>query len=124
VARWHDRLINIHPSLLPAFKGLNVHARVIAAGARVSGCTVHYVRSEVDCGPIIVQGAVPVLASDTPETLENRVHEVEHQCYPLAVDLIARGCVKVEDERVRLVNVQDARGRLINPLPGGATLMN
>lgn len=123
VTRWHNRLINIHPSLLPAFKGLNVHARVIEAGARVSGCTVHYVRPEVDTGPIIVQGAVPVLANDTPETLENRVHEVEHQCYPLAVDLIARGCVAVEDEHVRLVNVRDARGRLINPLPGGA-LMN
>lgn len=117
VARWQDRLINIHPSLLPAFKGLDVHRRVIEAGARFSGCTVHYVRPEVDSGPIIVQAAIPVLAGDTPETLEARVHEVEHRCYPLAVDLIAKGRVRLEGERVRLIDVRDARGRLINPAP-------
>ncbi len=118
VERWKNRLINIHPSLLPAFKGLDVHRRVIAAGVRLSGCTVHYVRAEIDNGPIIVQGAVPVLAGDTAETLEARVHEIEHQCYPLAVDLIAKGRVQIEGECVRLLDVRDARGRLINPAPG------
>lgn len=117
VARWRDRLINIHPSLLPAFKGLDVHRRVIEAGVRFSGCTVHFVRAEVDSGPIIVQGAVPVLSGDTPETLESRVHEVEHRCYPLAVDLIAKGRVRLEGERVRLIDAREARGRLINPTP-------
>ena len=122
VARWQDRLINIHPSLLPAFKGLDVHRRVIEAGVRFSGCTVHYVRPEVDSGPIIVQGTVPVLSDDTPETLEGRVHEIEHQCYPHAVDLIAKGRVRLEGDRVHLVDVRDARGRLINPAPDHPTL--
>ncbi len=122
VARWTNRLINIHPSLLPAFKGLDVHRRVIEAGVRFSGCTVHYVRAEVDSGPIVVQGTVPVLSDDTAESLEDRVHEIEHQCYPLAVDLIAKGRVRIEGERVQLLDVRDARGRLVNPAPDHPTL--
>ena len=115
VERWRNRLINIHPSLLPAFKGLDVHARVLAAGARISGCTVHYVRPEVDTGPIIVQAAVPVLPEDTAEALQARVHQVEHVIYPLAVELIAKGRVRVEGDLVRLSGVSADDARLISP---------
>ena len=117
VERWRDRLINIHPSLLPAFKGLDTHARAIAAGVRIAGCTVHYVRPEVDSGPIIVQAAVPVLPGDTAESLAARVLREEHRCLPLAVRLIAQGRVSVVGERC----VIDAAGpgdALINPKPG------
>ncbi len=102
VERWRDRLLNIHPSLLPAFRGLDTHRRAIEAGVRVAGCTVHFVRAEVDAGPIIVQGAVPVLSDDTPDRLAARVLEVEHRCYPLALDLVASGRARVEGERVRI----------------------
>jgi len=115
VERWRDRLINIHPSLLPAFKGLDVHARVLAAGARISGCTVHYVRPEVDAGPIIVQAAVPVLPDDTVDALQARVHRVEHVIYPLAVELIAKGRVRIEGDLVRLSGVTTEDARLISP---------
>ena len=91
VERWRDRLINIHPSLLPAFRGLHVHERVIAAGARFSGCTVHFVRPAMDDGPIIVQAAVPVHADDDADRLAARVLAEEHRIYPLAVRLIAEG---------------------------------
>ena len=89
VARWRGRLINIHPSLLPEFPGLDTHARVLAAGVRTTGCTVHYVTAEVDAGPVIIQQSVPVEANDTPETLAARVLAAEHQIYPRAVRLIA-----------------------------------
>ena len=117
VERWRDRLINIHPSLLPAFKGLDTHARAIEAGVRFAGCTVHYVRPEVDNGPIIVQAAVPVLADDTAETLAARVLREEHRCLPLAVRLIAEGRVSVVGERC-VVNAAAPCGTLINPAPG------
>ena len=81
--RWRDRVLNIHPSLLPAFPGLDTHRRALAAGVRFSGCTVHFVRAALDAGPIIVQGVVPVDAEDTPETLADRVLQAEHRCYPL-----------------------------------------
>lgn len=115
VARWHDRIINIHPSLLPAFTGLDTHARALAAGLRVAGCTVHFVRPEPDSGPIIVQGAVPVLPGDTPESLGARVLETEHKCYPLAVRLIAEGRVRVEDGVVLIDGAAAPEGVLINP---------
>jgi phosphoribosylglycinamide formyltransferase-1 len=99
-ARWRDRLLNIHPSLLPAFPGLDTHRRALAAGVRFSGCTVHFVRAEVDAGPIIVQGVVPVHPDDTPESLAARVLEAEHRCYPLALDLVASGRVRMEGEHV------------------------
>ena len=117
VERWRDRLINIHPSLLPAFKGLDTHARAIEAGVRFAGCTVHYVRPEVDNGPIIVQAAVPVLADDTAETLAARVLREEHRCLPLAVRLIAEGRVSVVGERC-VVDAAAPGGALINPAPG------
>ena len=91
VQRWDGRLINIHPSLLPAFKGLHTHERAIAAGAKEHGATVHFVVSELDSGPIIEQASVPVLAGDTPEQLAARVLEVEHRIYPLALKRLAEG---------------------------------
>jgi phosphoribosylglycinamide formyltransferase-1 len=115
VERWRDRLINIHPSLLPAFKGLDVHARVLAAGARISGCTVHFVRPAVDEGPIIAQAAVPVLPDDSADSLQARVHQAEHVIYPIAVELIAKGRVRVDGEIVRLSGVARGAERLISP---------
>jgi len=94
VRKWQGRIINIHPSLLPAFKGTHVHEQAIAAGVRMSGCTVHFVAAEVDSGPIIAQSAVPVLKGDTPETLAARVLEEEHKLYPLALRLAVEGRVR------------------------------
>ncbi len=102
VAQWHDRLINIHPSLLPAFSGLDTHRRALEAGVRVSGCTVHFVRAAVDAGPIIVQAAVPVLDDDSEASLAARILAAEHRIYPLALRLIAEGRVHIQDERVRI----------------------
>jgi len=92
---WHDRMINIHPSLLPEFPGLDTHARALAARVKRHGCTVHFVRNEVDSGPIIVQGSVPVLQGDDAEKLAARVLAVEHRAYPLALRLVAEGRVRV-----------------------------
>ena len=100
VERWRDRHLNIHPSLLPAFRGLDTHARVIEAGVTISGCTVHFVRSEMDSGPIVAQAAVPVLGDDTADSLAIRVLEAEHRLYPHALRLVASGAVSVEGERV------------------------
>jgi phosphoribosylglycinamide formyltransferase-1 len=100
VERWHDRILNIHPSLLPAFPGLHTHERALAAGVKLHGCTVHYVRATVDDGPIVAQGAVPVLPGDTVDTLAARVLAVEHQLYPHALALVASGGVGVEGDHV------------------------
>ncbi len=116
VERWRDRLINIHPSLLPAFKGLDTHARAIAAGVRIAGCTVHFVRPEVDNGPIVVQAAVPVQPDDTAESLAARVLREEHRCLPLAVRLIAQGRVSVAGERC-VIDAAGPGGALVNPAP-------
>ncbi len=102
VEHWQDRLINIHPSLLPAFPGLHTHEKALETGVRFHGCTVHFVRVEMDTGPIIVQAAVPVADKDTPDSLAARVLEQEHRAYPLAVRLIAQGRVTVEGNRVRI----------------------
>jgi phosphoribosylglycinamide formyltransferase-1 len=99
---WRDRLINIHPSLLPAFPGLDTHARALAAGVAEHGCTVHFVRAGVDDGPIIAQAVVPVLPGDTPETLAARVLVEEHRLYPAALALVASGRARVVDERVAI----------------------
>lgn len=112
---WRDRLINIHPSLLPSFRGLHTHERAIEAGVRVHGCTVHIVRPELDEGPIIVQGAVPVLPDDTPDRLAARVLEVEHRIYPLALRLLAEGRAVVDGPVVRLTGADPAEAPLINP---------
>lgn len=100
VKRWHDRMLNIHPSLLPSFKGLDTHERALAAGVKIAGCTVHVVRAEVDSGPIIAQAAVPVLAGDTAESLGARVLEAEHKLYPHALALFAAGSVQVSGDRI------------------------
>ena len=100
VERWRNRIINIHPSLLPAFKGLDTHARVLEAGALWHGCTVHFVRVAMDEGPIIAQAIVPVAAGDTPQTLGARVLVQEHRLYPQALALVALGAARVEGERV------------------------
>ena len=117
VAHWKNRLINIHPSLLPAYKGLHVHERVIADGARFSGCTVHFVRPATDEGPIVAQAAVPVHPNDTAEALAARVLAEEHRIYPLAVRLIAEGRVTVDGERALIDGWTPPRGTLINPAP-------
>ena len=98
VDRWRDRLMNIHPSLLPAFPGLDTHQRALDSGALIVGCTVHFVRTEMDSGPIIAQAAVGVLPNDNAETLAARVLEAEHRIYPLALRLVASGAVRVENE--------------------------
>jgi phosphoribosylglycinamide formyltransferase-1 len=115
VERWRDRLINIHPSLLPAFKGLNTQARAVDAGVRISGCTVHFVRPAMDDGPIIVQAAVPVLAGDDEDTLAARILVAEHKAYPLAVRLIAEGRARVVNERVVIDGASDVEGLMLNP---------
>ena len=103
---WRGKLINIHPSLLPAFRGINTHERALGRGVRIHGCTVHFVNSELDGGPIIAQSAVPVSPDDTPDTLAERVLEAEHELYPHALALIAtekvrwRGDDSVQDMRV------------------------
>ncbi len=99
VGLWEGRLINIHPALLPAFKGLHTHARALAAGVKVHGATVHFVVPEMDSGPIIMQGRVEVRDGDTPETLAARVLAVEHQIYPLALALVAEGRARLRDGR-------------------------
>jgi phosphoribosylglycinamide formyltransferase-1 len=117
VNRWHDRLINIHPSLLPAFRGIHIHERVIEYGARFSGCTVHFVRPAMDEGPIIIQAVVPVLHDDDPDLLAARVLAQEHRAYPLAVRLIAESRVRVADERVVIGDFRSEDGAMINPAP-------
>jgi phosphoribosylglycinamide formyltransferase 1 len=102
VAKWQERMINIHPSLLPNFKGLHTHEQAIAAGVKVAGCTVHYVRAEMDAGPIIAQAAVPILTDDTPETLGKRVLAAEHRLYPAALRLVASGRARCENEKVHI----------------------
>lgn len=117
VRRWRDRLINIHPSLLPAFKGLHTHERALEAGARFAGCTVHFVRENMDEGPIIAQAAVPVRPDDGADTLAARVLAQEHVIYPLAVRLIAEGRVRIAGERVVIERALAPTGALVNPAP-------
>jgi phosphoribosylglycinamide formyltransferase-1 len=100
VETWRDRMINIHPSLLPSFKGLHTHERALAAGIRITGCTVHFVRTEMDEGPIIAQAAVAVRNGDTPDALAARVLEAEHGLYPLALSLVASGRVRCDGEKI------------------------
>jgi phosphoribosylglycinamide formyltransferase-1 len=100
VALWRDRMLNIHPSLLPAYKGLDTHARLLTAGGRIAGCTVHVVRAEMDEGPIVAQAAVPVRTGDMPDTLAARVLAAEHRLYPHALALVASGRARVVGERV------------------------
>jgi len=102
VQAWYGRMINIHPSLLPAFKGTDVHARVIESGTRFTGCTVHFVSPEVDAGPIILQAAIPVPQDATVESIAASVLEQEHALYPQALRLLAEGRLVIEGQRVRI----------------------
>jgi phosphoribosylglycinamide formyltransferase-1 len=116
VRHWQGRMINIHPSLLPAFKGTDVHEHAIAAGVRISGCTVHYVIPELDSGPIIAQAAVPVNPGDTSKRLAERVLEAEHVLYPLALHAIAQGHVRLVAGRVQVTDMgADATDSLFSP---------
>lgn len=120
IERWLDRLINIHPALLPSYKGLHTHARALADGVKIAGCTVHFVRPEMDVGPIIVQAAVPVLDADTPDTLAARVLASEHRIYPAALARLASGALTVVrdaegNEVVRTEGFADAPTSLIWP---------
>ncbi len=115
VAAWRNRMLNIHPSLLPAFPGLDTHERALEAGVRFTGCTVHFVRPETDTGPIVAQAAVPVLPGDTAEKLAARVLEAEHLLYPLALGLVAGGKAKVVGERVKIAGHKGPARPLFNP---------
>lgn len=118
VTRWEGRLINIHPSLLPSFKGLHVHQAALDAGVKYSGCTVHYVVPEVDSGPIIAQAVVPVLPGDDAGTLAQRILKQEHRIYPQVIRWIAEGRVSVDEAGI--VTVTDANApdfAQINPVP-------
>ncbi|MET4731825.1 phosphoribosylglycinamide formyltransferase-1 [Thalassospira sp. MBR-102] len=117
VTRWKGRLINIHPSLLPSFKGLHVHQAALDAGVKYSGCTVHYVVPEVDSGPIIAQAVVPVLPGDDAGTLAQRILKQEHRIYPQVIRWIAEGRVSVDEAGI--VTVADANApdfAQINPV--------
>lgn len=120
VDHWRDRLINIHPSLLPAFPGLDTHERALVAGVKLHGCTVHYVRSKMDDGPIIGQAAVRVLPADTAQSLADRVLAAEHRLYPQALALVAAERVRVAEERVVFADPAPATDDavLIAPAPG------
>jgi phosphoribosylglycinamide formyltransferase-1 len=115
VERWRNRMINIHPSLLPSFKGLHTHERALAAGVRITGCTVHCVRAEMDEGPIIAQAAVPVLCGDTPAALAERVLAAEHRLYPAALRLVAAGLVRCEGEKAVLSQDVKSSSPLYSP---------
>lgn len=115
VDAWRDRMINIHPSLLPAFPGLDTHARALATGVRLAGCTVHFVRAEMDNGPIIAQAAVPVLPGDTEDRLAARVLAAEHRAYPLALSLVASGRARVTGDTVTVDGHPPTDGLLVNP---------
>jgi len=115
LTNWSDRVINIHPSLLPAFKGIHVHEQVVAAGVRFSGCTVHFAVPEMDAGPIIVQACVPVHPDDDADALAARVLTEEHRIYPLAVRLIAEGRTRIEEGRVIVSDSHHPDESLINP---------
>ncbi len=115
VDTWRDRQLNIHPSLLPAFRGLDTHRRALEAGVRIAGCTVHFVRHEMDEGPIVAQAAVPVAPDDTEETLATRVLAAEHVLYPHALALVASGRARVVGERVAIDGRLQLPESLIQP---------
>ena len=116
VAAWRDRMINIHPSLLPAFPGLHPQRQALMAGARFSGCTVHFVRAEVDTGPIIAQAVVPVHDDDDEESLSARILAAEHRLYPLAMRLYAEGRLRINGNRVVVTGGTAPDIAALNPL--------
>lgn len=104
---WFNRQLNIHPSLLPSFKGLNVHEAAIESGVRISGCSIHYMRAQLDAGPIVAQAAVPVLTDDTAEKLAARVLTAEHALYPKVVRFIAEGKISIDGDVVHYDGLND-----------------
>ncbi|MDX8540874.1 MULTISPECIES: phosphoribosylglycinamide formyltransferase [Mesorhizobium] len=107
VEKWLGRMVNIHPALLPAFKGLDTHARALRAGVRIHGCSVHFVTLDMDDGPIIAQAAVPVMVGDNEDTLAARVLKAEHRLYPLALGLVAEGKARMEKGHTVLAHFAD-----------------
>jgi phosphoribosylglycinamide formyltransferase 1 len=117
VGQWQGRQLNIHPSLLPLFKGLHPHRQALDAGVKVSGCTVHFVTPEMDSGPIVAQAAVPVLDGDTEDSLAARVLAAEHRLYPHALALVASGRARIEGGRVRIDTPAHPDSQLLSPQP-------
>ena len=115
VQRWYGRMLNIHPSLLPSFPGLDPHGQALQAGVKISGATVHFVIPETDAGPIIMQGAVTVADGDTAETLSQRILGIEHRIYPEALRLLASGKLRLEGDICRVAGSADRDGTLISP---------
>jgi phosphoribosylglycinamide formyltransferase-1 len=115
VQRWHGRMLNIHPSLLPSFPGLDPHGQALNAGVKISGATVHFVIPETDAGPIVMQGAVAVADDDTPETLAARILEIEHRIYPDALRLLAGGRIRLEGDVCKTTDSAGPAGTLISP---------
>jgi phosphoribosylglycinamide formyltransferase-1 len=115
VQRWHGRMLNIHPSLLPSFPGLDPHGQALRAGVKISGATVHFVIPETDAGPIVMQGAISVRDDDTAETLAARVLEIEHRIYPDALRLVASGAVEVRGDVCRTMASASRNNSLISP---------
>ena len=118
VQDWHNRQLNIHPSLLPAFKGLHTHERVLESDVKITGCSVHFVRYDMDTGPIIAQAAVPVMPDDTVETLGERVLQAEHQLYPQVLKGVASGNIRVAGERVIYTQKFQPSPALLSPAIG------
>jgi phosphoribosylglycinamide formyltransferase-1 len=114
---WAGRIINIHPALLPLYKGLDTHRRALADGVRVHGCTVHFVVPDVDAGPIIAQAAVPVLSEDTEGSLAARVLEAEHRLYPMALGLVAGRRARLEGGKAVIDAATDTSARVFSPSP-------
>ena len=115
VNRWTGRMLNIHPSLLPSFRGLDPHGQALRAGVKISGATVHFVTPEMDAGPIVMQGAVTVRDDDTAESLAARVLEIEHRIYPAALRLVAAGDTRIDGDVCRTTTKGDHDGTLIAP---------
>jgi phosphoribosylglycinamide formyltransferase 1 len=115
VQRWYGKMLNIHPSLLPSFPGLDPHGQALQAGVKISGATVHFVIPETDAGPIIMQGAVTVADGDTAETLSQRILGIEHRIYPEALRLLASGKLRLEGDICRIDGSADRNGTLISP---------
>jgi phosphoribosylglycinamide formyltransferase 1 len=120
VERWYGKMLNIHPSLLPSFPGLDPHGQALHAGVKISGATVHFVIPETDAGPIVMQGAVPVRDGDTPETLAARVIQIEHRIYPEALRLLASGKVHLAGDICRTSATAVSDGSLISPVARAA----
>jgi phosphoribosylglycinamide formyltransferase-1 len=115
VQRWYGRMLNIHPSLLPSFPGLEPQAQALRAGVKISGATVHFVTPETDAGPILMQGAVEVCDDDTPETLAERILAIEHRIYPAALRLVAGGQIRIEGGTCRTIGGAGSGVSLISP---------